>query len=338
MALHRTTAVTGLRTAPVTGLRHDIGTALSVTAGQPELWLIGALSFSLRGGIVLLTLPILVLPTQVEVRLALGSHLGSTGLTAGFWALIGAATIVLTLIAVAVLSLLARLELAAFERLWVDPEVEAMGLPTDVAPPSRIGHGAALLTRLFAVQALTLVALLISAVPLAASIGQATLDEILRPSSGASIYLRVLGDVLPTLVLVAALLPLLDALSALTSRELLVARLVPSDRARGPSLVSAFTGALGGVVRAPLRMLGTVAVAWLVTLSAVLGVGWGLGVAWQATRASFLATTSVADLFSDVAPFLVALMLSAVFCGGLATCGFVSAFRSALWTISRLHR
>ncbi len=43
--------------------------ALAAPAEQPSLWLLGTLSFVLRGGSVVLLAPIVVLPTQVEVRL-----------------------------------------------------------------------------------------------------------------------------------------------------------------------------------------------------------------------------------------------------------------------------
>ena len=49
---------------------------------QSQLWLLGTLSFILRGGLVVMLLPIVVLPTQVEVRLMLGGNLGSSGCVA----------------------------------------------------------------------------------------------------------------------------------------------------------------------------------------------------------------------------------------------------------------
>ena len=59
--------------------------------------------------------------------------------------------------------------------------------------------------------------------------------------------------------------------------------------------------------------------------------------AWQATRAVFLAATSVSDLLARPDSLVVAFLLAAVFVAGLALCGFVAAFRAALWTLASLR-
>jgi hypothetical protein len=281
------------------------------------LWLLGILGFCLRGGIVVLCLPIIVLPTQVEARLALGANLGSAGLTSGFWALFGVATVVTSIVALAVLYALARIEAAAFDRLLADGE-----LTTDRADGRRA------ILPLFVIQALTLIAVVLAAVPLAATVGQATLDEILRPSSNASIYARVLGHVGAALVVLLIALPLIDLLSARATRRVLL----------GSRLPAALGGAVAEIVRAPLRTIATALAAWLALAAVLLGVGWALSVAWQATRATFLATTSVADTLGDGGPIIVALLLATVFVTGLGLAGFVAAVRSALWTVASLRR
>jgi hypothetical protein len=277
---------------------------------------------------VLLLAPIVVLPTQVEVRLMLGGNLGSSGLTPGFWTSVGVATVISTGLVLALLYALARIEIGAFERLASDPELAAdTGLAHD-ALASRVStdHGARM-RDLFVVESLTLIALLLAAVPLAAAIGQVTLDEILLPSSAASIFDRVLGQLTVPLAIVAVALPIIDAVSAGAVRGLLVGRSV------GSSVVSS----VGAIIRRPISWLATVAVAWLSLVMVVGGVEWGLSIAWQATRASFLATTSVTDMLSEFAPLLVAALLTGVFVCGLALCGYVSAFRNALWSVTGLR-
>jgi hypothetical protein len=272
--------------------------------------------------------PIVVLPTQVEVRLMLGGNLGSSGLTSGFWTSVGVATVILTGLVLAVLYALARIEIAAFERLASDPEVAAdTAMSGDVlAPRATADHGARM-RDLFVVESLTLIALLLAAVPLAAAIGQDTLDEILLPSSAASIFDRVLGHLTVPLLVVAVALPIIDAVSAGVVRRLLVGR----------SVGSAFVASLGAIIRRPFAWLATVALAWLSLIVVVVGVEWALSIAWQATRASFLATTSVSDMLAEVAPLLVAAMLTGVFVCGLALCGYVAAFRNALWSVTGLR-
>ena len=305
-----------------------MGHALAAPVEQPQLWLLGTLSFCLRGGVVLLLAPIVVLPTQVEVRLMLGSNLGSSGLTPSFWASVGVATVISTGFVLAVLYALARIEIGAFERLATDPDLAAdTGLAHDALAPGATADKGARMRDLFVVEALTVIALLLAAVPLAAAIGQVTLDEILLPSSAASIFDRVLGQLTVPLAIVAVALPIVDALSASVVRGLLVGR----------SVGSSFAGSLGAIVRRPLAWLATGALAWLSLIVVVVGVEWALSIAWQATRASFLATTSVSDMLSEFAPMLVAALLTGVFVCGLALCGYVAAFRNALWSVTGLR-
>jgi hypothetical protein len=181
---------------------------------------------------------------------------------------------------------------------------------------------------LFVVQSLTLVALLLAAVPLAAALGQVTYDEILRPSSSGSIFDRVLAQVMLPLALLAAALPIVDSVSAAATRRLLIGR----------SVGSAVSGSIGAFARRPIRFVATAAVAWLALAAVVVGTETALGIAWQATRAAFLRTTSIADMLASLAPLLVAVLLSGVFLSGLAVCGYVAAFRNALWTITSLRR
>jgi hypothetical protein len=294
-----------------------LGAAFAVPAERPDLWLLGTLSFCLRGGAILLLAPIIVLPTQVEVRLALGANLGSAGFTPGFWTLVGVAALASAVIALAALHGLARIEARAFDALS----------ETEMLPviPARGRRG--LVTRLFVIEALTLVAVLLAAVPLAAAIGQTTLDEILRPTSSASIYVRVISQIAPILALTLAIVPVIDAISAFTARELLLGR----------PLRESLRAGLGRVVGAPVRLVGAALVAWVSLGLVVLTVGWALTVAWQATRAAFLASTSLGDLFARPDSLVVALLLTAVFVSGLALCGFVAAFRAALWTLASLR-
>jgi hypothetical protein len=309
-----------VRTAPTPGWRSLVGHALTAPIDQPSLWLLGTLSFILRGGLVVLLLPIIVLPTQVEVRLMLGGNLGSSGFSPAFWASVGAATIVSTGLVMVVLYALARIEVASFERLASDPDLEIETL-LDTRPAADAG---ARVRNLFVVESLTLIALLLAAVPLAAALGQIAYNEILRPTSTAPIYDRVLGQVIGPLAFVLLALPIVDSISAAVVRRLLMGR----------SVGSAVSGAIGAILRSPVRFLATALVAWL-ALGAVVVPTYGvLTIAWQATRAAFLRTTSIADMLSAIAPVVVAVLLAGVFVSGLAVCGFVAAFRNALWTVT----
>ena len=177
----------------------------------------------------------------------------------------------------------------------------------------------ALLGRVFVVKVLALLGLVLFAVPLGAAIGQATLDELLRPSSSESIYTRVLGHVtLPLLLLVIGVV-VIEALSALATRRLAL-------RATGfsPTRPSA------------LRTLRTATLGWLLMIATLVPSLWAISVAWQATRASFLATTSMAEVGRDAGLLVIAGLLAAVVFGGLLLAGFSSAVRSGLWSVNSL--
>ncbi len=326
-----------MRTPARPGWRSDLGSALAVVVGQPYLWLIGALAFALRGGIVLLTLPIIVLPTQVEVRQVLGANLGSTGLTPGFWALVVAGSVVAGVVALAILFALTRLELAAFTRLVADPETAEQRDWREASFASSRSGG--LLSRLFLVQALTLLVLAMCSVPLATAIGQATLDEILRPSSSASIYLRVIGHVGQPLLLFLAALVVLEMLSARATRQALVraAGLEADGGVRRRSSFAASLPAARRLLGAALRALRTAALGWLVSIVILIPTLWATSVAWQAARASFLSTTSLVDLLHDPGLVVVAVLLAAVFSTGLLLAGFASALRAGLWSVEGLR-
>ncbi len=307
-----------MRTAVTPGWRALAGHALAAPVDQPRLWLLGTLSFLLRGGLVVLLLPIVVFPTQVEVRLMLGGSLGSSGFVSGFWVGVSVATVASTGLILIVLYALARIEVGSFRVLASDPDLE-IGPPVD--PGGRLRD-------LYVVESLTLIALLLAAVPLAAALGQVAYEEILRPSSTAPIYDRVIAQVTVPLALLAIAVPIIDAVSAAVVRRMLMGRSV------GPAVF----GSIGAIVRRPIRFLATAVVSWLILLVVIVATDIALSVAWAATRAAFLRTTSIADILTSLAPLLVAVLLAGVFACGLAVCGYVAAFRNALWTITSLRR
>ena len=227
--------------------------------------------------------------------------------------------------------------MASFRGLAQDPE---LGDLRDWQAPRPLSGGRQrlLFSRVFTIQALALLGLVLFALPLAASVGPATLEELLRPTSSATIYIRVLDHLVPQLVLFGIGLVIVEMVSAVATRRLLLqsAGFRDAGRRRRRPLIAAVLAGLSAPFRSPLRTLRTSALGWLATVLALLPVLWAIGVAWQATRAIFLATTSISDMARDPGTFIVAFALAAVFAGGLLVTGFVSAFRASLWTIEAL--
>jgi hypothetical protein len=273
---------------------------------RPFLIVLGMLGFALRGGIVVLTVPIVMLPTQVEARLALGSNLDSTGLTGGFVGLIAAATVLTLAIVLGALYGLARAEVAAF----------APFAPTRLTALAR----RSLTTRLFIVQALTLLAILTAAVPLAAAVGQAAFTEIVRPSSADSIYPRILGHLTAPLALLIAAVIGVELISASAARVVVFRAHV-----------------ISGVHLRPLRSLAVSIIGWALSIGAVVISVGALSLAWDGVRSVFLSTGLSGGLPNVVAGLLVAALFAAVYVAALVLCGFVSALRASFWTLASLR-
>jgi hypothetical protein len=319
----RILAAPGLRTLPRTGWRSGVVTAWTVVARDPQLWLLGALGFSLRGGIVVLMLPILAIPTQVEVRLLIGDYLGSTGFTSSFWMLVAGFSVGAALLTVTVLLGLARLELRSFERIIANDEVQA---DTELATTSIVGNRRrGLFARLFLTQVLACVALIACVAPIASLTIRSAYAEVTLPSSAAPIYERVAGTLAEPVFFLLVAIVIVEMLSALATREVL-ARAYGGRRVRRSRSW-----------HAPLRVIGTSLVSWTATLIAVLPALWALSAAWTATRAAFLSSVSFSDLADDTAMAAAALALSAAFVLALFLTGVASAFRSALWSLTRLR-
>lgn len=320
------------------GWRSEIATAAAVVLGQPQLWLLGALSFALRGGIVLLTLPILVLPTQVEVRLLLGNNLGSTGFSPGFWSLVGVAGALVGLVTIGVLLVLANVEVTAFERL-VDDAESAEQREWRSASRMEPGYRRLIVLRVASIQALTLLALIAAAVPLVIRITSAAYDEIVRPTSADSIYVRVLAGVAEPVLWFIAAIVLIEMISSRTTREVLMRGTGLRIAAGGRRLwlLPALSSAVIGMLRSPLRTIASDAFAWMISIVVLVPVVWAIALCWEAARGAFLTTLSLDDPQEALGLLFVALALSATFISGLLLCGFASAFRAALRTVEALR-
>lgn len=314
-----------------------MSTAVAIVAGQPQLWLFGMVGFLLRGGVLLLVVPIVVLPTQVEARLLIGGYLGSTGFTGSFWVLLAGAAAFAAVLSVAVLLVLARIEMAAFERLMEFPEAADKA----VFEPTRLSRHARrrLTLRLFPVQVLTFVALMATAAPFASVVGQKTFEEIVRPSSSSSIYARVLGGVGEPLFLFLVALVVIEMVSALATRELLVRATGWRGHhgSRRLSLLPAIVSALARPVLSPLRTLGTAAIGWVAAAAVLIPAFWAISIAWQAVRGAFLTSVGFSDTREILGMVLVALGLSGAFVLAIAVAGLASALRAALWSVDRLR-
>ena len=107
--------------------RSTVGTAFAIVLARPELWLIGALSIAARGGLLLLALPLLSLPSPVAFSVILGPDKVQANSQA-LQGMIAGAVAVVAVLAFAGLVVGAVADLMAYDRFVGDPEsIDARG-------------------------------------------------------------------------------------------------------------------------------------------------------------------------------------------------------------------
>jgi hypothetical protein len=312
-----------MRAPTAVGWRSRAGVALAVVARRPSLWLLGSAAFLLRGGILLLALPIVVVPTLVEARLLIGTNLGSSGFAPGFIAALAVVGGLVGMVMLIVLALIARIEVDAFVEFIAQPE--AAGLSSAPAALSADARGKAF-HDVLVVQIGSVVAIGAALVPLLFAVAAAVTSQLVQPTGTGDIYLRVLSDVrVPVLAFLAVFL-LIEMLSA----SLIRARLWRAAGIGGQSGRLAF-------LRQPLRLLLTALTGWAAMLASLVPAFALLLLAWQQVRATYL---GIGLLPSDenwaLGAAIVTGMLVLAFVGGLLLTGFASALRAALWTAESL--
>jgi hypothetical protein len=317
----------GLRTLARPGWRGSVATALAVVLSNPWLWLLGALGFAVRGGIFLLALLIIVLPTPVEVRQLLGENLSSSGLTPAFLGLLvsiaGAALIVVG----GALLLAAGVELAAFRRFVSDPESGLEAGRAGGAVAADTGRRG-LLAWLFVVQLAAAVLVALAALPLAVSVYDATTQELLRPTPGGEVlYIRVLSAVREPLLFLLIAIVLIDLLTASVSRHLMT----------GHYGLAAPSGLVPRLARRPLGLLATAALTWLLSAVVLVPVAWVVDIAWDATRSAYLGQRAEVDPQALAWLAVVTVVFAAMWAAAVLAAGFVSALRAGLWTAESLR-
>lgn len=275
------------------------------TARRPRAWLLALAGFLGRGGVLVLGLPLLVLPTPTGISNALGGPLSS--------AVFGAPSRELLLLVVgAGLGAVALLVGGALLGAWAERAGVALALGRSFLPGAP-GTGRVALVRLLG--------LVPVAVALAASgpgLAGAVYRELILPDELATpIVLRVLADVPGQVALVAGAWLLGDAAAALGVRRLLL------DGRRVPS---AWLLGWADLVRHPVRVLVAGVAGWAVALPLLLAGLAAASGAWVRLREAMLAAADPGAILAGL------LALPAAWLGTLVLAGIAAAFRNAAWT------
>lgn len=318
--------------APRRGWRDGIAAALVATLASPATWATGLAGFLAGGGLVLVTLPILVLPTMTGIQSALGGPVSSLAFGSPSPTLVA---LIVGLVAGGVVVLLAGTWIGAWaERASIDAALEAArdeglttGEPVDRAPdePQREaldrapGTSRVMLLRLLSLAPLV-VALGLAWPPLYA----AAYRELIVPGDvKVPVEIRVLLDIPWVLVGVIVVWLIADTAAALGVRHLVLER---------RPVVRALLLGWADLARRPHRAIATAVVGLgLPAIPAILAIA-GAALGWDAARTALVGGRGFVEVVGAVVLWV------ATWLAALVILGVGAAFRSAAFTFEARHR
>ena len=302
--------------------------ALLATLETPATWPLALASFLVRGGLVLVVVPIIVLPTAVGFGNIFAPALGSIAFgSVSTGLVVTSVAAALAVVAWIVLGgwLAAALEAEASWMIASDRDVRsgtsASEARREPAKPTRTPRVAAriLITRL------------IADIPLAVVLAGATVRivlvtyrELTNPLDTATpIVLRVLRATPEVIVAVAVAWTLAEMVGSIAARRIAVG---------GDGILPALRGAIGTCLRHPIasviRFWLPTAVLVAVVIPCAVGAAW----AWTAVEATLDGTPELLAILLVIGTFVVVWLV------GLILIGVVSAWRGAVWTVIEVAR
>jgi hypothetical protein len=333
--MSRVLVAPGVRTGQGRGWRAGVATAFAVVTGDLYLWLLGALSFAARGGLLVLAFPILTIPSPVLLSIFFRDEITTSGPGPEFAMLtallaVGCGVVVLLALLVAALA-----DMLAFERTVADPETEALRLGRTAVLASRAERTSTWLW-VAAIGAAGLVPILLAALVAARRVGVVLVDELQLPSAvDVPLYQRVVMGAAPELLATLVIALVAEVATSLATRRLMAWRLGISPFApAGGEMRVAFAGALR-MVRQPVRTLFNAVLAWGVTLGTLAPALFALALAWGSVRDVLIGSRADPDWL--LAAAVAISIFAAVWIGGVILAGFGSAIRAAIWTVDTLR-
>ena len=323
-----------LPAVPALPWRRGFVAATALTVRRPRLWAFALIAFLARGGLVVLAVPIMVVPTFIGLANFVGpASVSAEGPGPRLVALVAVGLVATTALVVVGIVVAAIAE-AALHHATVEPRrdgVGAEGVPGDLrAPTDRLAAGRARAT--FRQDALRIAALrLILLGPVAFVIALAV------PTWIAVAYreLTLPSDVAAPLA--ARVLAGAPAASLAVLGTWLAAEVVGGFAARraallGASVPRALAGGLLDPLRAPLGTALTMAIALGASLVILAPAWWAVGAAWEAARHVLIDGTGI------LAAFGAALLLAAAWLALLVLAAIAAAWRATLVTMELLRR
>ncbi len=301
--------------------------AVAVAVRRPRLWAYALVAFLARGGVVVLALPIVVLPTFIGIANVVGpasvSAAGPSPRLVGL--IVAAVAAVATLVVVG--TLVAAAAETALHRATVTPDADAPSRSDRsdpslaVAPPGATRRAVARVAALRLLLLVTVAAVTVVAVP--AWIGVAYRELTLPSDVAAPLVLRVVVGAPAASVAVLLAWLATEVVGGFATRRAVLF---------GASVPRALAGGAVDPLRAPVGTLLTVAVALVLSVGLLLPAVWAVAAAWDAARRALVGE------IDPISALVVALALAAAWTVALLLAGIAAAARATLATAELLRR
>lgn len=298
-------------------LRAALSDALLTTLAAPTTWPMGLATFLLRGGVILVALPIVVLPSPV----GLGNILAPTLMEVAFQ---GVTPAIAALVGVLVGAFVAWVVLGGLVAGALEAASTSIVLREDVLAPPQAEQALAPTGSL--VPARILGARVIAHVPTAMAfiwgstrLGAVAYRELTSPLDVATpIVLRVIGGAPEAVAVTAALWAVGEIAGAIAVRGIVT---------RDEGVLKALQGALYAIARRPIEVLCAFGIPLAGLLIVLLPAGLAASASWTAVQVALQRPDEL----------LWATLLVVAFVGlwavGLGLLAVMSAWRAAVWTL-----
>jgi hypothetical protein len=305
-------------------LRHAF--AFGLTDGEAAL--VAAAGFFVRGGIVPLVLPAVVLPSVLDIA----GHVGVSAISIS-----GRPTMLFIAVVIALaLAFVAWLAVANLLGAWLDVWLVRWAVESSTqAPAERVKPHADLLVRMFAIRFVCLAPLAIALVWTGAQIYTSASNELLTPTNLAvPLPIRVIEGAWGAVVVLCVAWLLTETLGAVAVRREILA---------GRGVVDSIWEAIVEMIRRPVSTAMTFAASTAASLAAMAIALFGTATTFDWVRIAARNTDPIAFSMPfgpfatprDVRPvvFVAAVAaLATAWAISLALAGIASAWRSAAWT------
>ena len=306
--------------------------ALLVTLASPQTWPLALAVFLLRGGLVVVALPIVVLPTPVGLGNILAPTLTSLvfgGVSPGFVILVVAIALAGLAGVVAGGTLAAMLEaeaariVAGHEEVASPPGItvpsRAADDPSDRPAPVVTGGRSAEAGRIFLTRVLAHLPLGIALAWGSVRLVAITYHELTNPTDVAtSIVWRVLREAPEVVVAIGLTWMVGQTVGAIAARRVALAR---------SGTLGALRAAASTVLRRPLPVLLGF---WLPTFALAVALAPS---AVAASSAADVIRTAAAAPTDPIGLFLAVVLFVSLWIAGLALTAVICAWRAAFWTV-----